>query len=407
MIEPPQDIKATIEKTVQYVKKNGSSFEQKLLQNDPEGKFSFVNNSDKYYEYYKTLLEGGNEAKNGIIVPPTESTEAPKTPLQFLFITDLPPISTYDLNVIKLTAQYSAINSPKHTEALHKYMDKKGNRSQFAFLNRGHSLHSVFQSYHKQYMAILDASKQKETAATKHINELMNVTPQTMFQKAYDRSVYEKKHKIEKRAKESEIRNAQLHYALIDWQDFTFVAKVNFDAVDEVSELAVPLLREDVVYRALLAKSKEIQLEVSEVKRHEAQNEVERDGNEKLMDAEKIENGAEKTENVNPVPKGMKIRAAGESRLKRKNKEGDERLIQCPITGQMIPELKFDHHLKVLLRDPRYKEQQDNFVKKNFSYSSNLTTDQVYENIKRLVKKRGLSEEEEEHTKRVDIGPRQ
>lgn len=407
MSEPPQDIKATIEKTVQYVKKNGSSFEQKLLQNDPEEKFSFLNNSHTYNKYYKTLLEGGNEGENGIIVPPTESTEAPKTPLQFLFITDLPPISTYDLNVIKLTAQYSAINSPKHTEALHKYMDKKGNRSQFAFLNRGHSLHSVFQSYHKQYRAILDASKHKETTATKHINELMNVTPQTMFQKAYDRSVYEKKHKIEKRAKESEIRNAQLHYALIDWQDFTFVAKVNFDAVDEVSQLAVPFLREDVVYRALLAKSKEMQLEVSEVKKREAQNEVERDSNGKLMDAEKIENGAEKIENVNPIPKGMKIRAAGESRLKKKNKEGDERLIQCPITGQMIPELKFDQHLRVLLRDPRYKEQQDNFVKKNFSYTSNLTTDQVYENIKRLVKKRGLSEEEEEHTKRLDIGPRQ
>lgn len=402
MSEPPQDIKTTIEKTVQYVKKNGTAFGQKLLQNDPDGKFAFLNTSHKYNLYYKSLLEGGNGSANGNTVIQMEKKEAAKTPLQFLFVTDLPPISTYDLNVIKLTAQYSAINSPKHTEALHRYMDRKGNRSQFAFLNPRHSLHGIFQRYCQQYVAIIDASKKKKSSGAKHIDDLMNETPQMMFQNAYDRAIYDKKHKIDKKAKESEIRNAQLLYALIDWQDFTFVAKVNFDPVDEVSELAVPLLREEVVYRALLAKSKEIKLEVPQVKERE-EVDAQRDGEEKDKKSEKDK----KAETANPVPKGMKIRAAGESRLKRKSKEGDERRIQCPITGQMIPELKFDHHLRVLLRDPRYKEQQDNFVKKNFTYSSNLTTDQVYENIKRLVNKRGLAEEEEDHVKRIDIGPQQ
>lgn len=405
MSEPSQEIKTTIEKTAQYVKKNGTAFGQKLLQNDPDGKFAFLNSSHKYNLYYKSLLEGGNDGANGKAAVQKEKKEAPKTHLQFLFVTDLPPISTYDLNVIKLTAQYSAINSPKHTEALHRYMDRKGNRSQFAFLNPRHSLHGIFQRYCQQYVAIIDASKKKESDGAKHIDNLINETPQMMFQNAYDRAVFEKKHKIDKRAKESEIRNAQLLYALIDWQDFTFVAKVNFDAVDEVSELAVPLLREDVVYRALLAKSKEIQLEVPQVKERQ-EVDAKRDSEEKGEKRDSEEKHV-KPEKANPVPKGMKIRAAGESRLKRKSKEGDERRIQCPITGQMIPELKFDHHLRVLLRDPRYKEQQDNFVKKNFAYSSNLTTDQVYENIKRLVNKRGLAEEEEDHVKRIDIGPQQ
>ncbi|SGZ51973.1 CIC11C00000001929 [Sungouiella intermedia] len=401
MSEPPQDIKTTIEKTAQYVKKNGTAFERKLLQNDSDGKFSFLNNSDKYNSYYKSLLEGRSVSKNGEAVNQNDQKEIFHEPLQFLFVTELPPISTYDLNVIKLTAQYSAINSSKHTEALHRYMDKKGNRSQFAFLNRGHSLHSVFQSYLRQYLAIIDASKgKKNSEAVKHIDELISSTPQKMFQNAYERAVYEKKHKMDRRAKESELRDSQLQYALIDWQDFTFVAKVNFDAVDEVSELAVPLLRADVVYRALLAKSKEIQLEVLPVK----ESEVNEESPETL---EQNEVKMPEVQKLSAVPKGMKIRAAGESRLKRKNREGDEKRIQCPITGQMVAELKFDQHLRVLLRDPRYKEQQDNYVKKNFSYASNITTDQVYENIKRLVKKRGYSEEEEENSKRIDIGPQQ
>lgn len=407
MTEPPQDVKTTIEKTVQYVRKNGVSFEEKLLANDPDGKFGFLNESNPHNAYYKSVLEGQPTSKNG---HKTLKNEAPAkeidTPDQLLFVTDLPPLSNHDLDVIKLTAQYIACNTPKHAEALQRYMTKKGNRSQFAFLSRGHSLHPLFQSYCKQYQAIIDVAKSNKegTKATSkgdknavHIDKLINSTPQDLFERAYRRAAFEKKNKNEKKAQESEDRKAQLQYALIDWQDFAFVAKINFHAVDEVTELAVPLLREDVMYRALLAKSRDLQLETAQTQ-------------------PKPEEPKPKDELVHSpppapasVPKGMKIRAAGETRLKRKQKtsSGGEKTIQCPITGQQIPELEFDHHLKVLLRDPKYKEQQDNFVKKNFTYASNLTTDQVYENIKRLVRKRGLSEEEEEQekAKRIDIGP--
>lgn len=411
MAEPPADVKETIKKTVVYVKKNGISFEEKLLQNDPDGKFSFLKSSDAYHHIYKSLLEGEAEETTGAVSQNVEKSKKPIQPLPLLFVTETPPISTYDLQVIKLTAQYAACNSAKQVESLQRHMDKKGNRSQFAFLNKNHSFHPIYQNYCKQYLAIIDfANGSKSTKSAEYIEELIKLTPQEMFQKAYERAAYEKKNKIDRKAEESETRKAQLQYALIDWQDFALVAKISFDAIDEVSELAVPLRREDVVYRSLLAKSKELKLEVSTVKEDKI-NATKQE--EKIT--ENIEKGtpvepvtAAETASPSPVPKGMKIRAAGESRLKRKGAkpaQDGERTIQCPITGQAIPELKFDNHLKVLLRDPRYKEQQDNFVKKNFTYASNLTTDQVYENIKRLVKKRGLSEEEEQHTKRLDIGP--
>lgn len=421
MIDPPQDIKVTIEKTVQYVKKNGEAFEEKLLANDNEKKFSFLNNLDPYHGYYKALLEGKEVGKSDGTLPKIDDkVEIPSERDTFLFQNELPPVSNYDLDVIKLTAQYIACNSTKHIDQLQRYMNKKGNRSQFAFLSPKHSLHPLFRDYCKQYLTIIEIDKVRREGQGKsnnndkvfqYVDKLISSSPQELFERAYRRAAHEKKHKLERKLQESEDRKQQEQYALIDWQDFTFVAKINFNAVDEVTELAVPLLREDVMYRSLLAKSKEIQLETAGPREETKGEREEIEENENNPRTEVEARGAN-VQNVQlnhepgsgAVPKGMKIRAAGESRLKRKQK-ASERTIECPITGEQIPEQEFDHHLKVLLRDPKYKEQQENFVRKNFTYGSNLTTDQVYENIKRLVRKRGLSEEEEQETKRLDIGP--
>ena len=45
-------------------------------------------------------------------------------------------------------------------------------------------------------------------------------------------------------------------------------------------------------------------------------------------------------------------------------------------------------------------KEQENYIRKNFSYASNITTDQVYENIKRFVKKRANVEDENPKEKR-------
>lgn len=387
--EPPAPVLATIEKTVQYVLKNGASFEAKLKQNDAEGKFAFLEEANEYHKYYKSRLEGTPQKQTQ-----EEQPTATKTPSSLNFLTALPPISAYDLDVLKLTALYVSCNSDKHADTLQRHMDRRGKRGQFAFLGRNHTLHALFQSYVKQYRAVISCSKNEDRDSARSIRSRIASSAHDLYQLAYDRAVYDKKHKIETKTKQAEIRKAQLHYASIDWQDFAFVAKVNFDAVDEVTELAAPLLREDIMYRALQSKSREIQLPVAERRPEVKVQESKEDTVDQAVEEKKAH-----------VPKGMKIRAAGESRLKRK--AASENTIQCPITGEQIAELKFDNHLKVLLRDPRYKEQQDNFMRKNFTHSSNLTTDQVYENIKRLVRKRGLSEEEEAASKRLDIGPSQ
>lgn len=404
MSEPPASLKETIEKTAKYVLKNGISFEAKLLENDKDGKFSFLQESDQFHAYYKQQLEPTTVATpNGTEKPQNHDPKTSK-PRDFVFLTQFPPVSNYDNEMIKTAALYIACNSENHIDALRRHMERKGKRRQFAFLNKNHTLHLLFQQYVKQYSVIVETATSAD--GKEKLSQSLHANKEELFQSSYARAVYEKKHKVETKAKEEQAKQTQLHFASIDWQDFALVAKVNFSAIDEVSELSLPTSRDEIMYRSLETRSKEIELaqETKAPAQDEDTPQTEDNGvKESLPDAK--EEATADSVAKHKVPKGMKIRAAGESRLKKK--KTTERTIQCPITGKKIAELQFDNHLRVLLRDPSYKEQQDNFMKKNFTYSSNLTTDQVYENIKRLVKKRERSEEEEEHAqaKRVTMGP--
>lgn len=401
MSEPPASLKETIDKTVKYVLKNGINFEAKLIENDKEGKFSFLNKSDPFHSYYKQKLQPTAQALQNGTAKTTDSEKEPSKPRDFAYLTQLPPVSSYDNEIIKAAALYIACNSDKHIDPLRRFMERKGKRSQFSFLNRNHTLHLLFLQYIKQYSIIMELATQED--GQEKLSQSLHANREELYKSSYARAVYEKKHKVETKAKEEESKQTQLHFASIDWQDFALVAKVGFSTIDEVSELALPASREDIVYRSLESRSKQFEL-AHEMKAPAAEEDDILQTKLAVPDVAEPKKADAEPSSGFKVPKGMKIKAAGESRLKKK--KATERMIQCPITGKKIPESQFDNHLRVLLRDPSYKEQQDNFMRKNFTYSSNLTTDQVYENIKRLVKKRENSEEEEEHIhKKVALGP--
>ncbi|RCK59301.1 hypothetical protein Cantr_07045 [Candida viswanathii] len=380
---PPRDIKQTIDKTVGYVIKNGKSFEERLLNNNKNDKFNFINPDDEHYPYYNwklTTLKGQSSDNAGDSDEDREITIP--TPRQLSFLVDLPVISKYDLDVIKATALYIAQNGKDKITDLLRHEAKLGKKAQFEFLKESHSLNGLFQTYVGQYENIIQLYQTEDHPLRQQIQQRQKFA---ILTQAYDRAQYIKQNKVQaKRAQESE-RERQLHYALIEWQDFTLVAKIDFDAIDEVQELSVPLSRDDLIKRSLDAKSKEVELPkfAAPPKREES------------VPEEEQEPPKEDEAAAAAVPgpfKGMKIKPAGTSRLK-KSATTIKNTIKCPITGKLIPEAEFDNHLRTLLRDPRYKKEQENYIKKNFTYASNITTDQVYENIKRFVKKRSSSED--------------
>ena len=399
---PPAEVKETIDKTVGYVLKNGSSFEDRLKNNEGSNeKFTFLKKNDAYNDYYQWKLGNVNDShvQDGDVKVVNAENETVKAPLELHFLSSNPPISSLDLDIIKLTALFVARNGSKYVEHLITHQTQQSNKAQFEFLHEKHSLHLMFQKYVKQYEMVLslytDSDDEKSQEIIKRLSH-----PDDIFESAYRRAHYNKQHKAELQNEKKVEEQKKLAYTSIDWQDFAIVGQIEFDAVDEVRELAIPLRREDLIYRSLESKQKELDLAKSKAQpKYESQDTT----------PERSETEVAK----HPKPKGMKIRAAGESRLKNKSKPNNSAAsdmaghIKCPITGKFIPELQFDNHLKVLLRDPRYKEQQDNFVRKNFTYSSNLTTDEVYDNIKRLARKReGTQDGEEPISKKPNqIGP--
>lgn len=395
----PRALRESIQKTVKFILKNGPDFQTKLVANDKDGLFSFLDPNNEHHEYYKQVLERSRVEEQKTTATLKESEEAQplpiRKPIDLSFIQGLPIINNRDLQILKLTAQALAANDDEYANGFKKHTEKTGRKLQFAFLEPNHSYYSLFKHYLDWYRGIIDYSEGAGSILEEKILDSLNLTEDELLNRSFDRAVYEKSNKITKQNQEAELKLKQEHYASIDWQDFLFAARINFDAIDEVTELAAPLVLEDVMSRSLAVRAKTLEIPSGGQTKQtiivqEATDSV------NSMDSGVPENNlAPQTHISQPPLKGMKVRAAGESRLKRKEQSVQEKTLVCPFTGQNIPEVMFDSHLRNILRDPRYKEQQENYMLKNFKYASNLSTEQVYENIKSLVRGQSRSEEEE------------
>lgn len=395
---PSKGLRASMEKTIGFIMKNGPDFEKKLIENDKNGMFSFLDPKDSHHEFYLNLLEKARKAKKPEPSQlQTENTEQKKRIVELSFISNMPPMSLRDMKIMRLTAQAVAVNGNDYADSFYRHAEKTGRKNQFAFLRKNHTYHPLYENYVNWYRGLIDFSGVAGSKLERKILDSLQVTEDELLGRSLERAAYEKKNKLKKENQEAEVMARQEHYASINWQDFAYVARVKFDAIDEVSELSAPLTLEEVMSRSLATKNKNLELEKlasRPQKPEELVVEEKDDGNSALNEPMLTLNyGGPKGVSGHKVPEGMKVKAKGESRLKRKLMPAPRKIL-CPFTGEQILEAEFDSHLRVILRDPRYQEQQENYMRKNFSYASNLTTEQVYENIKNLVRSSRQSEEE-------------
>ncbi|KAI5962895.1 PRP21 [Candida theae] len=408
---PPKEIKDVIEKSILYIQKNGKTFEERLLKNNKNNQFNFLKPDDQFHEYYLWALKS-----HSVSLGPTMEKDAhsetsanfgsgdipkPKD-LEFL-IKDFPSICERDLQIIKMTAMYIAVNGGDKIKELIKHEHDLGRGAQFEFLKPQHSLHNLLQVYVKQYEAVKKAISDSTHQIQEDLSNTLKEAESGSFAiltKAYERALYFKQNKVRRKKQDEQLKQKRIHFASIDWQDFTIVEAVKFDAIDAVRELSVPLKRDDLLKRSLTERNQDLKLP----KFKPVTSSVEEKGNnlEALSPADRSEESP--MENTTPPPfKGMKIKAAGTTRIKRNFTAVDRSgkvvstsdstdKIKCPVTGKLIPADDFDNHLRNILRDPSYKQQQENYLRKNFSYESNITSDQAFENIKRLMRKRHTEE---------------
>lgn len=238
VIIPPPAIKEIILKTATYVHRNGKEFETKIRENESNNnKFTFVNENDPYNKYYNFVLDNietfieVSGANGSADAEEQQEDEQVEPPLELDFLVELPPITSKDLEIIKLTALFVAKNGENYINQIkNKYKDQT---AQFSFLNDTHSFHQLFLSFLKQYRKLINS---KDEIDLDH----------DVLEESYKRAKFNEINKINT-VKSKEIEEAKkLKYASIDWQDFIVVETINITDIDSHTEFPLPLTIADL-----------------------------------------------------------------------------------------------------------------------------------------------------------------
>ena len=395
---PSRSLIASMKKTVGFVLKNGDNFQKKLLENDKDGLFKFLDSTDENHQVYVKLLEKAKKLETKQAEKAPQSLDQPKRRVTDLsFIHDMPPMRSQDMRIMRFTAQTIASNGDDYGKGFLNHVVKSGRIEQFAFLRPNHTYYPLYKNYLDWYKGLLDYSGIANSPLEERVLQVLEYTEATLLGHAFDHAANDLSNRRRKQDEDAQKMAKEEHYSSIDWQSFVFAARVNFDAVDEVSEMAAPLTLEEVMSRSLASKNKDLELKNIAVQSKEQVDVV--NFNEELAAADEpmlqLNHGGPTGISGHKPNANMKIKAKGETRLKRLRPKSKSYIL-CPFTGEKIPEDEFDAHLSTILRDPRYQDQQDNYMRKNFTYVSKLTTEQVYENIKNLVRNTSMARSEEE-----------
>uniref|UniRef100_A0A5F8G2M6 SURP motif domain-containing protein n=1 Tax=Monodelphis domestica TaxID=13616 RepID=A0A5F8G2M6_MONDO len=204
IIYPPSEVRSIIQKTASFVARNSPEFEARIRQNEMNNpKFNFLNPDDPYHVYYWHKVSEFREGKaqeplasipkvmqqqqqasqqqlpQKVQVQVIQETIIPrKPPPEFEFIANPPSISAFDLDVVKLTAQFVARSG---RQFLIQLMQKEQKNYQFDFLCPQHSLFNYFTKLVEQYTKILIPSKGLFTKLKKEAENPREVLDQVCY----------------------------------------------------------------------------------------------------------------------------------------------------------------------------------------------------------------------------------
>uniref|UniRef100_A0A8C7YK44 Splicing factor 3a, subunit 1 n=1 Tax=Oryzias sinensis TaxID=183150 RepID=A0A8C7YK44_9TELE len=415
IIYPPPEVRNIVDKTASFVARNGPEFEARIRQNEINNpKFNFLNPNDPYHAYYRHKV---NEFKEGKAQEPSaavpkvmqqamqqsqqlpqkvqsqviQETVVPKEPPpEFEFIADPPSISAFDLDVVKLTAQFVARNG---RQFLTQLMQKEQRNYQFDFLRPQHSLFNYFTKLVEQYTKILIPPKGLLAKLKREAENPKEVMDQVRY-----RVEWAKYQERERKKEEEEREKERVAYAQIDWHDFVVVETVDFQP-NEQGHFPPPTTPEELGARILIqeryekyGESEEVEMEVeSEDEEDEREKRAEGQHSQPDQDTQvqDMDEGSDDEDDgikaplppdnpmpppLPPTPDHVIIRKDYDPKASKPMPSvaaPDEYLIS-PITGEKIPASKMQEHMRIGLLDPRWLEQRDRSIR------DRQTEDEVY-----------------------------
>ena len=176
LVIPPPNVRETIAKTADFVARRGESHFNGLKQrvtSDPSAannrNFVFVLEEDPYNAYFlwylQQLKEGHGRSAGSAKQVVDNKPKGPPEPPKFRFSARMPNISAKDLEVLKLTALYTARVGENWLKDLR---NRESGNFQFDFLRPNHSFFQFFRSLVEQYKILLE----EEATVEARIEEL-------------------------------------------------------------------------------------------------------------------------------------------------------------------------------------------------------------------------------------------
>ncbi|XP_061365862.1 probable splicing factor 3A subunit 1 [Gastrolobium bilobum] len=439
IIHPPPDIRTIVDKTAQFVAKNGPEFEKRIIANNTgNAKFNFLNSSDPYHAYYQhRLAEFRAQNQSSAVQPPLQSAdsavpelapcalapdsngvaaaEKPDMSAQFKPVRKVlepPEVEQYtvrlpegitgeELDIIKLTAQFVARNGKSFLTGL---TSREVNNPQFHFLKPTHSMFTFFTSLADAYSKVLMPPKGLTEKLKKSVSDMT-----TVLERCVNRLEWERSQEQARQKAEDEIEQERLQMAMIDWHDFVVVEMIDF-ADDEDEELPPPMTIEEVIRRSkvsameedIVEPGKEVEMEMDE---EEAQlvEEGMRAASLEDNDDEK-KNEVRVTEDPEPPMRIVKNWKRPEERIPAER--DSTKFVVSPITGELIPISEMSEHMRISLIDPKYKEQKERMFAK-IRETTLAQDDEISRNIVGLARTRpdifGTTEEEVSNAVKAEI----
>lgn len=470
VIFPPKYVRSIIDKTAQFVAKNGDQFEQRIrVEQGDSGsgsKFAFLNPNNAYNAYYKLKL---TELKNGIDVEikpsipqaildrrkklelknksrerllaltdfgSAGSADELQEPEQDTFTFTLPFVTSMDMDIIKSTAIFVARNGQKFLVELTK---REKNNPQFDFLNPSHCLFGYFTSLTESYTKCLLPNKPQieklNTIGKEHMAYLR------LCQRRADWDAHERAKAASEEMMKAEER---MEMQSIDWHTFYIAETITF--TENPEELPQPidfshpgsallLMTRNPKTIASVKKSQEQlqstipedstkidpeepvlveqapETEASSVPAPETEAYTPTEPEPEATTAPRFSDAPEnykrrvaRDHDVSIVQDGDEIIKVKKSYTRATKTQSSTELQRCPITGQMVPANEMSTHLKILLLDPKWKDQKERFLEKAMKESAFAPLEDVDSNLASFVAGRpdlfGSADDETlEHTK--------
>ncbi|XP_046661348.1 splicing factor 3A subunit 1 isoform X3 [Homalodisca vitripennis] len=328
-------------------------------------------------------------------------------PPVFEYITESPSISAFDLDTVKLTAQFVARNGRQFLTSL---MNKEHRNSQFDFLRPHHAMFQYFTKLLEQYTKVLIPAK--DMIANLGV-ECVNAS--CILEQVKHRAEWIRCKDAQSRREDELLERERVAYAQIDWHDFVVVETVEY-LVGDVGNFPPPTTPHLVGTRILMQERMEESENTEEekssddngVEHIEEENEhvVEENTSEKESEEalskederkdskdnnqiEDMEEDSETEEQLVPPPTPtcpvpltlaptppdpdtviVKRDYDPKQIVRTMKPKVPEEFLISPITGETIPANKVQEHIRIGLLDPQWVEQRDKQLEEKLNQES-------------------------------------